>query len=159
MEPDDAAPAKRPGIMVLSLVLLILSALPFLATGALLLSVPIDPSMFPPGLDLEAQMQEVGLTMETLVTGIRTIGAVMLVLALLYVLFAVLAFLGRNWARILLTIMTVVFTLILLAGTLTGLSGDTGSLLLFLVIVACAVGGTIILFMPDASRWFRRARA
>jgi hypothetical protein len=90
---------------------------------------------------------------------LRGIAAVILALALLYVLFAVLAFVGRNWARIVLTIMTVGFTLMMLAGTLTGASGDTGSLVLLLVIVAASVGGTIIMFLPEPSRWFQSIRS
>jgi hypothetical protein len=52
--------------------------------------------------------------------------------------------------------MTVGFTLMMLASTLTGAAGDTGSLVLLLVIVALSVGGTIIMFLPEPSRWFGR---
>ena len=56
--------------------------------------------------------------------------------------------------------MTVGFTLLLLAGMFTGAAGDTGSL-------RAArwsswqprVGGTVIMFLPDPSRWFRARRA
>jgi hypothetical protein len=138
---------------------LIISTLPFLAAGALLLLIPIDLSVIPPELGLEEQLDQAGLTTDTLVSALRAGAAVILVLALLYLLFAVLAFLGRNWARIVLTVMTVGFTLLMLATTLTGASGDTGSLLLLLVIVAASVGGTVILYLPDPSRYFRRTRA
>jgi hypothetical protein len=156
---DDAKHVARPGIMVVALVLLILSTLPFLAFGAVLLAVPLDASAFPPELGLEEQLQQAGLTTESFISALRVGAAFVLVLALLYVLFAVLAFTGRNWARIVLTIMTVGFTLLLLAGTLTGASGDPASLLFFLVVVAASVGGTIIMFLPASSRWFQRARA
>jgi hypothetical protein len=69
----------------------------------------------------------------------------------------VLAFLGKNWARIVLTIMTVIYTLVLLAA-LTTAAGDTGSMLVFLVIVGACVVGTVILFLPAPSRYFGRAR-
>jgi hypothetical protein len=154
--PGDAKPLRRPGIMVLALVLLILSSVPFLLAGAGLLARQLDASVIPP--EVEQQFEQAGITPEMAISFFRVFAVIMLVLALLYVLFAVLAFLGRNWARIILTIMTVGFTLMMLAVTLTGAAGDTGSLVVFLVIVALSVGGTIIMFLPGPSRWFGRAR-
>jgi hypothetical protein len=158
IDAGDAGPVARPGIMVLSVVLLILSALPFLAGGALLLMLPLDLSAIPPEFGLDQQLAEAGLTPEMFVSGIRAVAGFILVLALLYVLFAVLAFLGRNWARITLTIMTVGFTLLMLSGTLSGAAGDTGSMVILLAIVAASVGGTIILFLPEPGRYFSGAR-
>ena len=126
--------------MILALVLLIISTLPFLAAGALLVALPLNADAIPP--EYEQQLTQAGLTPETLLTALRGAAAVILALAVLYLLFAVLAFLGRNWARIVLTIMTVGFTLLLLAGMFTGASGDTGSLVLILAVVAASVGGS-----------------
>ena len=64
-------------------------------------------------------MAEAGVTPELLVSVMRVVGGLMAGLALLYVVFAVLAFRGRNWARILVTVMTVGFTLLLLSGLIT----------------------------------------
>jgi hypothetical protein len=154
--PDDGGRVSRPGLMVLSLVLLILSALPFLAAGVVLLATPLDADTIPP--EYEDQLAQAGFTPEMAVSALRGFAAVILVLAVLYVLFAVLTFMGRNWARIILTIMTVGFTLLMLLGMLAGGAGDTVSLVFILVIVALSVGGTIITFLPDPSRWFRSAR-
>jgi hypothetical protein len=154
--PDDTKPLRRPGIMVLALVLLILSSVPFLLAGAGLLALPLETGAIPP--EVEQQFQQAGLTADMAISFLRVFAVVMLVLALLYVLFAVLAFLGRNWARIVLTIMTVGFTLMMLAVTFTGAAGDMGSLVVFLAIVALSVGGTIIMFLPEPSRWFGSAR-
>jgi hypothetical protein len=154
--PEDTTPVRRPGIMVLALVLLILSSLPFLLSGAGLLALPLESGAIPP--EVEQQLQQAGFTPEMAISALRVVAVIILVLALLYVLFAVLAFLGRNWARIVLTIMTVGFTLMLLAGTFTGAAGDTGSLVVLLVIVALSVGGTVIMFLPEPSRWFGSAR-
>jgi hypothetical protein len=156
MGPEDTKPLRRPGIMVLALVLLILSSVPFLLAGAGLLALPLETGAIPP--EVEQQLQQTGFTPEMAISALRVVAVIILVLALLYVLFAVLAFLGRNWARIILTIMTVGFTLMMLAGTLTGAAGDTGSLVVILVIVALSVGGTIIMFLPEPSRWFGSAR-
>jgi hypothetical protein len=141
--------------MILSLVLLILSALPFLAAGALLLAAPLEVGAIPP--EYEQQLAQAGLTAEMAVSVLRGVAAAILVVAVVYLLFAVLAFMRRNWARIVLTIMTVGFALLMLASMFTGAAGDTGSLVFILVIVAASVGGTIIMFLPESSRWFRSA--
>jgi hypothetical protein len=39
----------------------------------------------------------------------------------------------------------------------SGAAGDAGSLTFILLLVAASVGGTIIMFLPGPSRWFRRA--
>jgi hypothetical protein len=153
--PDDGGRVSRPGLMILSLVLLILSALPFLAAGALLLAAPLDASTIPP--EYEEQLAQAGLTAETAVSAVRWFAGGILLLAVLYVLFAVLTFLGRTWARIVLTIMTVGFTLLLLASMFTGAAADGGSLVFILLVVAASVGGTVITFLPEPSRWFRSA--
>lgn len=144
--------AARPRIMVLALVLLILSALPFLVVGVLLLVLPIDASSIPPELNLEQQLADANVTLEALVGVLRAGGAVALVLAAVYIALAVLAFLGRNWARIVLTIMTVGFTFLLLAAMLVGGAG-IGGLVFLLVVVLASVAGIALLFAPDSSRF------
>jgi hypothetical protein len=149
--PDDDKRVARPGLMVLSLVLLILSTLPFLAVGAALLAVPLD-QLVPPQAGLEEQLE-----------GAEQLQSAMAVIflfpALLYILFAVLAFLGHNWARIVLTIMTVGFALLMLLSVVLALiGGDFVSAVFPLVILAMIVGGTVIMFLSEPSRWFQRAR-
>jgi hypothetical protein len=158
LDKDDDGPVARPGIMIVSLVLLILSTLPFLAGGAALLTAPLDLSALPPEFGLEEQLDAAGLNAETFVSFLRGVAAGVLALALLYILFAVLAFLGRNWARIVLTIMTVLFTLLMLLGVFGGAAGETAGLLMLLLIVGASVGGTIILFLPAPSHYFMRGR-
>jgi hypothetical protein len=159
LETGARGPATRPGIMVLSVVLLILSAVPFLVTGAVVLALPLDLSALPPELGLEEQMEQAGVTAEAVVSFLRFLAVIILVLALLYVLFAVLSFLGRNWARIVLTIMTVGFTLMMLASaTASASGGDVVGLGLLGLIVAASVIGTVILFLPAPNTYFRRAR-
>ena len=81
-------------------------------------------------------------------------GAVIIVIAVLYIGFAVLAFVGHNWARIILTIMTAGFTVLALSTVFTGLSADNSSLLFTVVVTILAVAGTVILFMPEARRFY-----
>ncbi|MGH3585073.1 MAG: hypothetical protein ACRDQ0_02015 [Pseudonocardia sp.] len=153
----DDGPVTRPGIMILSVALVILSSLPFLLAGALLLTV--NEGAIPAGLGLEEQLAQANLTAASLITGLRIFGVGVLALALFYDVLAVLAFLGHNWARIVLTILTVIFTLAMLATMFTGAAGDAGSMVILLVIVAASVGGTVILFLSGPNRYFSRARA
>lgn len=160
---EDSEPAKRPGILILSLVLLVLSALPWLVGGVAALVAPVDVGALPPSVT-EEQLEQAGVTADELLalmrSLVRVVGGAFLVLALLYVLFAVLAFMGRNWARIVLTIMTVLFALPLLAfSAFVGTAGDPVGLVFVLAITAASVGGTILLFVPAASRFFSKARA
>jgi hypothetical protein len=156
---DDAgpSPAPRPGIMVLSLVLLILSALPFLVGGVLLLLLQLDADTFPPEFGVDEALADAQLTFDTFLSAIRVVGAIMLVLALLYVTFAVLAFVGRNWARIVLTVMSVLFTLLLLLAVVGGAS-DPVSLIFTLLVLGAVVAGTVLLYLRASNQFFANPR-
>lgn len=151
---DEVEPVRRPGIMVLSLVLLILAALPFLAVGGLLVAVPFDAASLPLDAATEQQLAESGVTLDTLVSALRVFGGVVFALALAYIAFAVLAFRGRNWARIVLTILTVGFALLLLGGVFAGGVVDIGSTAFLLLVLGASVAGTVILFLREPSRFF-----
>lgn len=153
-----AAPAVRPGIMVLGLVLMILAALPFLAFGVLFLVVPLDSTTIPPEVFNNPQLAEAGVTAETLISILRVFGGVFVVLALLYITFAILAFLGRNWSRILVTVMTVGFSLFLLLGAVSGGAADAASIVILLTPVVLAAAGVAILFVPAARQYFAAPR-
>ena len=153
MHEEDAPPVRRPGTMVLALVLLILSALPSIAAGVLVVLAPselVNLAGTPEQLD---QLRQAGVSPESV---IAAGGALVLGLALLYVLFAVLAFTGRNWARIVVAIMTAGFALITLAGGVTG--AQAAELLFVLLMVGASVVGTVILFLPEPSRWYASTR-
>ena len=149
MPEQDTPPVGRPGIMVLALVLLILSALPSIAAGLLVVLSPgqlVQLAGTPEQLD---QLRAAGVDPESV---IAFGGAIALGLALLYILFAVLAFTGRNWARIVVAIMTAGFALMTFA---TGVTGLQSAELLFLVLmVGASIVGTVILFLPGPSSWF-----
>ncbi|MHA6792557.1 hypothetical protein ACVGVM_03405 [Pseudonocardia bannensis] len=157
LDDTPTTPAKRPGAMILSLVLLLLSALPFLATGAVLLAVPINLDGLPPELNVDQALADAGVSAEQLVSAFRVGAGIVLLLALLYVVFAILAFLGRNWARIVLTIMTVAFAMVLLLGVLTT-GTDAASLGILLGILVASVGGTVLLFLAPSNQFFNAAR-
>jgi hypothetical protein len=140
--------------MILSLLLLILSALPFLALGLLLVLAADNGAQVFDANQIQ-QLEAAGISPAEFV---RILGAGIVAVAVVYLGFAVLAFRGLNWARIILTIMTAGFTLLALGTAFTGLATDTASLLFTLVVTVLSVAGTVILFMPEARRYFAAAR-
>lgn len=155
--PDDmATPARRPGSVHLGLVLLLVSALPYLLVGLLALVGAGDVAAAVPPEQLD-QLRALGVDPEQL---LRTTGVVMLAVALLFVLLAVLAWTGRGWARALLTAMTAGFAL-LVVGSLVAASGqgvpvDGASLLVIAGPLALAVVGLVLMFGSAARAWFSR---
>ena len=155
-EPEGKPQAvARPGIMIFGLVLMMLSTLPFLLIGVALLVVPEDNSALQ--LVLGTVDPDNQLPADQRVLAVRLAGGLFTGLAALYVLFAALAFLGRNWARIAATVMTGCFTVILLlnvfalfaVGTM-----DTANLVVVVGILAAAIGGTVILYLRESSKYF-----
>lgn len=144
--------------MIVSLVLLILSALPFIAGGLFFLVLPIGPDDIPPGVLDQGQLDRAGITVNDLLTLFRVVGGVILAIALLYILFAVFAFRGRNWARIVVTILTVGFALLLVAGLAGGGGAGGVNLVITLAVLAASVGGVVLLFLADSNRYFARPR-
>lgn len=153
-----AAPVVRPGIMVLGLVLMILAALPFLAFGVLFLVVPLDTSLIPPELLNTPELAEANITAETLLSFVRIGGGILAVLAALHILFAALAFAGRNWSRILVTVMTVGFSVFLVLGAVGGGAADPASAGILLAPVLLGVGGVVTMFLAPSNRFFAAPR-
>jgi hypothetical protein len=142
--------------MVLGLVLMILAALPFLLGGVLGLAT-VTASDIPPEVLTNPSIVRAGGTPELVLQALRVLLGLMVAAALGYLLFAVMAFRGRNWARILLTVLTAGFVLLLIAGVAGG--GTSGGVLGFaLFLIVAVVGGVVILFLPDANRYFSRPR-
>jgi hypothetical protein len=157
--PDTAKDVRRPGIMIVALVLLILSAVPFVLGGLAFITAPSDASQLPPELaPPPGFLEENNLTAQQYIDFVKIVGGFVLAVALVYVLFAILAFTKRNWARIILTVMTVGFAIMMLGMMLIGLGSVPNALVASLLIVAASVGGTIIMFLPGSSSWFRSRR-
>ncbi len=75
----------------------------------------------------------------------------------MYILFAVLAFLGRNWARIAVTVLTGLFAIFLLFGFLT--SGfDAASMGLGLLFIVLPVAGVALMYVKPSAAWFAALR-
>lgn len=160
------APARRSAGVAVALVLHVLSALPFLAGAALLILGGASVQSMVPADQLAEFQSVTGVDPFAVLYGFAVfVGAV----ALLFLIFAVLAFARRNWARILVTIMTVFFVLLTGVGVLAGLAGGAavdptlgggaqvaGGVLVGAVPALLALIGTILLFTPGANRFFAR---
>ncbi|MFC4942542.1 hypothetical protein [Pseudonocardia sp. GCM10023141] len=153
----DTGP-KRPPIMVVGLVMIVISALPFLAFGILFAVAPLNVDNISTQIINNPQVAQAGITAQTFVSVLRWVAGVIAVIGVLYVVFAVLAFLGRGWARILLTIMSVIFALLLVFSLVTQLGGDGSSLLIVLGLAVLCIGGTVTFFLGDANRYFAGKR-
>lgn len=151
-----AEPVKRPGLMVLSLVLMILAALPFLLGGVVGLFA-LTPSDIPPELLSNPGLAQTGATPELLIQAAQLVLGAVVVVALVYLAFAIFAFRGRNWARIIVTVLTVGFVLLLLAGLAGG--ANAGGLLAFVVVlVVVMIASVVIMFLPGSQRFFSSPR-
>jgi hypothetical protein len=86
----------------------------------------------------------------------------MLVIAGIFLLLAVLAWMGRRWARALVITMTAGFVLMVIALVAAagsqGLPVDNAALLLLALPVVLALGGVALLLGSAARRWFSRPR-
>jgi hypothetical protein len=151
-------PVRRPGSLHLALVLLVLSALPYLLFGLVATLVADSAAAALPADDL-AQLQAMGIDVAQVV---RTVGLVMLAVAAVFVLLAVLAWSGRRWARALAAAMVVGFVLMVVASVLAagaqGVGVDPASLLVLGVPVALALVGVALMFGSGAREWFSRPR-
>ena len=164
-------PARRPVGVVVAFLLHLVSALPFLAGSAFaLLTGASVQSMIP--ADQLAEFETVtGVDVGSLFALLYGVIVVIGVVALLFVIFSILAVARRNWARILVAVMTVPFVALAAVGVLgvlgvagteaaTEAAGDPLALVTALAIVAgpgtLALIGTILLFTPRANRFFSR---
>lgn len=161
-------PARRPAGMVVALLLHLLSALPFLAGAAALIAGSASVRSMLPADQLAEFEQLTGVDPFAVLYGFA---AFLGVVALLFLLFAVLAFVRRNVARVLVTLMTLVFVVLTGLAVFAGLAGGvvtdpslggTGELVGGLIVLAApallALVGTILLFTPAANRFYRTRR-
>jgi len=77
------------------------------------------------------------------------VGIVMIIIAALRILFAVYMRRGRNWARIVLTVLGVL-------GVLGGISSLVQGSWFYLITVAATIVAIVLMFVPTANPWFRK---
>jgi hypothetical protein len=140
------------------MVLMIIAALPFLIGGIAGTTVPLTRDLFPPELGLDALLAQSALTFEQLVEAVRVLLALIALLALAYMVLAVVAFTGRNWARVTVTVLTAVFSVVMLLN-LPGVLGDPLALAVVLAPVVLGIVGVLLMRSAQASAWFASRRA
>jgi hypothetical protein len=152
----DAAPTvRRPRLLVVAPLLMFLASLPFLFFGGFLLLAPLDGLV--QGVLSSPRMQEAGATANLVVSAVRILGGVLLAVSVLYLLFGLLAFAGRSWARVVAAVFTVGFALLLMAG-LVASGGALDTITLASVLLVLILGAVAILFSPGASAWYAARR-
>ncbi|MCE0762705.1 hypothetical protein LWC35_07250 [Pseudonocardia kujensis] len=150
---DEPRRGRRPATMAGALVLLVLSAVPFLVFGVLGLFVPISQDMFPPELGLDAMLTQYNVSFDQFLQAVRLLLALVAVLALVYIGLAVAAFAGKAWGRAAATVLTVLFCGFLLLNI-----GGGGSSLIVLAPVVLAVAGVVLMFVRPSAEWFAALR-
>jgi hypothetical protein len=154
VRPGDVRP-RRPGVMHLALVLFILSAVVPGLTAALLVvlvtGAASDPTLASAVDDLSRQLNT---SVEQGLTYFRVAAGIIAALAISYIVFAVVAWRGRNWARIAITVLTGLFDLVLVLGLVGGAVG--GGVYPTTGLVAASVLGVVLLYLRPSSEYFAR---
>jgi hypothetical protein len=151
---EDLAPVGRPALLIVAFIMLFIATLPFLVGAAMAMLAPPSPTDIP-ALANNPRVIQAGGTPEMLTTLFRIGGAIVLVIAAAYLMFALFALSGKNWARIIVTILTTIFVALLVLGTpFSSLSG--AGLGFFVGIIALSIGGIVLMFLPASRRYFAR---
>ena len=156
--PEPVLPPRRPGSLHLALLLVVLSAVPYLMVGLLAVAGAGQAATALPPEDL-AQLQQLGIDLAQM---IRITGFVMLAVALGFILLGVLAWGGRRWARALIAASAAGFALMVVTSVVAagsqGLPLDAASLAVLAVPLILALAGVGLMFAPAARDWFARRR-
>lgn len=156
--PEPVRPPRRPGSLHLALLLVVLSAVPYLLVGLLAVAGAGQAATALPPEDL-AQIQQLGIDLARV---IRITGFVILAVALGFVLLGVLAWGGRRWARALLAATAAGFALMVVTSVVAagsqGLPLDAASGAVLAVPLILALAGVGVMFAPAARDWFARRR-
>ncbi|WP_132428777.1 hypothetical protein [Pseudonocardia endophytica] len=147
----------RPRNVVTGFMFLLVSPALFIVVGLVLALAPLTPDMFPPETGIQEALTASGLTMEQLLSAMRTFGAVLAVLAVVYALLAVVSFLGKLGALITLTVLTVLFDLFWLLALLSAATNPIGAILPVIVLGTSIVGVTLM-FSAQSRAWFAARR-
>ena len=151
------AATRRPRTVVSGFLLLLVAPALFLVVGLVLTLTPLTPEMFPPETGIREALTASGLTMDQLLSAMRTFGAVLAVLAVLYAVLAVVSFIGKLGALITLTVLTVLFDLFWLLALLAAATNPVGAIVPVIVLGTSIVGVTLM-FSAPARAWFAARR-
>ncbi|GAA4557358.1 hypothetical protein [Pseudonocardia xishanensis] len=153
--PAPPEPVRRPGTVVLGVVLLVVSALPFVVLGAMSLFVPLTQAdieaALPPDFNLAQTLTDAQITFDQLLQALRLIFALVTLLSLVYVALALTVLTGRRWARTVVTVLTVLFALFLVLN----ISASAAGLIVALPLVL-SVAGVVLLYRRPSTEWLAR---
>src|SRR5690606_6222825 len=96
--PEAELPPKRPGSLHVALLLVVVSAVPYLFAGLLAVAGAGQAAAALPPENL-AQLEQLGVSVAQFTQVVQITGGLILAVALAYVLLGVLAWTGRRWAR------------------------------------------------------------
>ena len=153
--PHHGPIVRKPRLLVVAAVLMVLAALPFVLFGVLFLAAPVD--ALAQEVLASPTMQQAGATQALVVSAMRMLGGVILAVAVLYLVFGFLAFAGRNWARIAVAVLTVGFAFLLIAA-LVASGGAVDTIALAVGLLALILGAAAILFSPGVNAWYAARR-
>ncbi|GAA4862588.1 hypothetical protein GCM10023403_29060 [Pseudonocardia benzenivorans] len=161
-----AAPVARPAGVWVGMILLVISALPYLAYGVVIALASNQLTSRISTDDLaKLQQANINLTQIALIAGV-----VLIAFAVLHIALSIAAFMGRNGGRVTVTVFVVLYTLLIAGGVaslfaLAGQRGVTVDLAVDPLGLAIGVGplvlaivGVILLYAGGASTWFRSRR-
>jgi hypothetical protein len=133
---------------------MVLASLPFLLFGALFVAAPVD--AIAQDVVASSNMQAAGppRNWSSRPCDAR---AVILIVALLYLVFGFLAFAGRNWARITVAVLTVGFVFLLMAALVVS-GGAVDTITLACGLLVLILGAVAILFSPRVNAWYAARR-
>jgi hypothetical protein len=126
----------RPPILVLALVLQLVSGLPFVLVGAVVLDG---------GAGLAA-------------ADAQLVGWVVLAAGLVFCTLSVVAFVGLNWARMLLGVLTGPVAVVLLVTLVNGAISMPGGRVVVSLILIAAVSAAVLMFLPGCAQFFANPR-
>ncbi|MFC7656135.1 hypothetical protein ACFQV8_06010 [Pseudonocardia benzenivorans] len=148
------------------MILLVISALPYLAYGVVIALASNQLTSRISTDDLaKLQQANINLTQIALIAGV-----VLIAFAVLHIALSIAAFMGRNGGRVTVTVFVVLYTLLIAGGVaslfaLAGQRGVTVDLAVDPLGLAIGVGplvlaivGVILLYAGGASTWFRSRR-
>jgi hypothetical protein len=143
--------------MVLGLIMMLLSTIPFVLVGVAALVLQANADAVVSQVLNNPAFANAGVTAQSILSFLKIVGAIIAVIGLLYAVFAVLGFLGKNWARIVAAIMSALFGIFLVFVAI-GSSSDASSLIFVLALLVLCVGGVVTYFLRDSNSYFAAVR-
>ncbi|MDN5858179.1 MAG: hypothetical protein L0H84_06100, partial [Pseudonocardia sp.] len=145
--PQQAKRPARPQLLLIAVGLLVLGALPWLAIGVALAVLPLNVQAAIDSGTLGGSLPA-GYAPADIAALVRAAAVACAVVAAGYLVLVGLTFGRRNWARIVVAVLTGIFAVLLVFVLVTTLSP------IVLALVVVPVAGVVLLFTRPVSAWF-----